>query len=86
MDRKIQIPQQKFNALVLDLLIDMHTQISALKDLAFTEYIRLANENAEEIKEAYAEQYEFRNQQLLNRIRTHYSDGDIDDLLKNLSS
>jgi hypothetical protein len=83
MNQKFEIPGNKFNAAMFDLLFNLYAEVQAMRDIMLTEYVTQTNENHEEIKDAYEERRKSATRTIAAQIKTHYSDFDVDNFLSN---
>ena len=82
--------QEKWNFLIMHLLVNTKTEILALKDILLVDVMQRNGHTTQEEKDAFMEEYEKMRREyqteIIAQIRARYDDtlGNVDDLLNSI--
>lgn len=76
----LNIPNDKTNKLIIDLLFHIRIELQAMRDTIAIEYAERTGNN--DFAKVYEERLKDAHQTMMVQIKAHYSDFDVDDLLK----
>ena len=81
----INIPQDKFNSLLLDLLFNLNAELEATRNLVANIYVRDTGSDMKELNVILRELRQAARHEYAAQIKAHFSDFDVDDFLDSLS-
>jgi len=80
----MKLSKEKYDTLMLDLLINLTVEQEAFRNLIGTAYIKRTDEAVEDINEALIELRKNARINLLAQIKSRYEFGDSDDLINSI--